>query len=132
MMRARNVILYVLACAGLFALIPACAYLAEARTAAEMQGQASPSSSINWTNVLLGVIALMAVVRTVLAYTAPRTKTTWDDRGRDVLDELLGAARAIAASRGIPSTTTVIVEQPKAAQPEPLADPPAPDPTDPR
>jgi hypothetical protein len=120
-MRPRNVILYVLACAGLFALIPACHFLGVAYAQAETQ--ATPAGSgINWTVVLLAVIALMSTARTVLAYTAPRTKTLWDDRGRDVLDELLGAARAIASARGVPSTTTVIVEQPKAVEPVVLVD----------
>lgn len=51
------------------------------------------STGVSWDVILLGAIAIFSGIRTILAFIAPRTKTTLDDQALANIDELLGILR---------------------------------------
>lgn len=50
----------------------------------------TPGSGIPWEVILLGIIAFMSSIRTVLQFIAPRTKTTVDDKILAGVNEVIG------------------------------------------
>lgn len=115
MRRLRYAILFCSGVAAVMASFSACYWISAAHAQAEAPTPVTtvvPSVVVSDpTNtlavILLGVIAGMSAVRTVLQFTAPRTKTVVDDR---VL-EAINAVLEMAGRRG--TTTNVVIEQPK-------------------
>jgi len=67
-------------------------------------GEPAPvATGVSWEVILLGVIAVCSGLRTILAFTAPRTKTTLDDRALTGIDEILGFIRGPRVPVPIPA-----------------------------
>jgi len=79
-----------------------------------------PVPGVDWTIVLLGVIAGLSAVRTFLAFLAPRTSTTVDDKALAVINAALSVLSTRTPGPIDPgttiATTTVTTRDPQAGK----------------
>jgi hypothetical protein len=68
-----------------------------------VQGPAPAATGVPWDVILLGAIAIFSGIRTILAFVAPRTKTTLDDQALANIDELLNILRGPRVPVPLPS-----------------------------